>query len=92
MLLYGRDPPALQGIAQSAYDCLSYPAEVQAKLAELQDFIHANIAQAASNQKAAYDQLTSSDKGSPYSFLCLQLVSWSLLVRGMGCKVLKRSR
>jgi len=60
LLVYGRDPPALQGTTQSAYDSLSYPAVVQAKLAELQDFVHANLAQAASNQKAAYDQHTSS--------------------------------
>ena len=60
LLLYGRDPSALQGTTQFAYDSLSYPAVVQAKLAELQNFVHANIAQVASNQKAAYDQHTSS--------------------------------
>jgi len=59
LLLYGRDPPALQRISQLAYDSISYPAVIQTKLAELQDFVHANIAQAASNQKAAYDQHTS---------------------------------
>ena len=47
LLLYGRDPPALQGTTQSAYDSLSYPAVVQAKLDELQDLVHATIAQAA---------------------------------------------
>ena len=60
LLLYGRDPPALQGATQLAYDSLSYPAVIQARLAELQDFVHANTAQAAANQKSSYDQHTSS--------------------------------
>ena len=56
----GRDPPTLQGATQLAYDSLSYAAVIQARLAELQDFVDANIAPAAANQKSSYDQHTSS--------------------------------
>ena len=58
MLLYGKDPPNLHGLSQHAYDSLSYPATLQARLAELQDFVHANITQAAASQKSSYDQHT----------------------------------
>jgi len=57
-LLYGRDPPTYQPTKQVVYDSLSYPAQIQARLAELQDFVHTNIAQATGNQKSAYDQHT----------------------------------
>ena len=60
LLLYGRDPPALQGVTQLAFDSLSYPAVTQARLAELQDFVHANIAKSAANQKFLYDHHTNS--------------------------------
>jgi len=59
MLLYGKDQPNLHGLRQHAYDSLSYPATLQARLAELQDFAHANITQAAASQKSSYDQHTS---------------------------------
>jgi len=58
LLLYGRDPPTYQLSKQVAYDSLSYPTQIQASLEESQDFVHANIAQAASNQKSGYDQHT----------------------------------
>ena len=85
LLLYGRDPPALQRISQLAYDSISYPAVIQAKLAELQDFVHANIAQAAPNPKAVYDQHTSAASFKLYGYQYPQLASWSLNGRGMGC-------
>ena len=34
---------------------LSYPAHLQARLAELQDFVHINLTQAAHLQKSNYD-------------------------------------
>ena len=55
MLLYGKDPPNLYGLSQHAYDSLSYPATLQARLAELQDFVHANITQAATSQSSSYE-------------------------------------
>ena len=95
LLLYGRDPPALQGTTQSAYDFLSYPAVVQAKFAELQDFVHANIAQAAFNQKAAYDQHTNSASFKQGEPVWLSVPTAGKLEpkweSGMGCEVLKRS-
>jgi len=65
LLLYGRDPPALQGVSQLAYDSLSYLAIIQAKLAELQDFVHANIAEAASNAFNQYTSVASFKQGEP---------------------------
>ena len=41
------------------FDSLSYPAHLQAKLAELRDFVEANLTEAAHHQKCAYDQHTS---------------------------------
>ena len=41
---------------QFAFDPYIYSAKVQAKLAELQDFVHTNVTQAARNQKLHYDQ------------------------------------
>ena len=55
LLLYGRHPPSQQLQDQLAYDSLSYPAHIQSKLAELHDFVHANLTQAASSQKTYYD-------------------------------------
>ena len=37
LLLYGRDLPTYQPTKQVAYDSLSYPAQIRARLAELQD-------------------------------------------------------
>ena len=37
LLLYDRDLPTYQPTKQVAYDSLSYPAQIQARLAELQD-------------------------------------------------------
>ena len=42
------------------FDSLSYPAHLQAKHAELRDFVEANLAEAAHHQKSVYDQHTSS--------------------------------
>ena len=58
LLLYGRDPTPCQLVTQLGYDSLSYPAHLQARLAELQDFVHTNLTQAACLQKSHYDQHT----------------------------------
>ena len=58
LLLYGRHPPAHQLQQHLAYDSLSYPAHIRHRLAELQDFVHANLSQAASRQKTYYDHHT----------------------------------
>ena len=55
LLLYGREPAPCQPATQLGYDLLSYPAHLQARLSELQDFVHTNLAQAASVQKSNYD-------------------------------------
>ena len=58
LLLHGRHPPAHQLQQHLAYDSLSYPAHIRHRLAELQDFVHANLSQAASRQKTYYDHHT----------------------------------
>ena len=42
--------------SQLGYDPQSYPAHIQAKLAELQDLVHTNLSKAACSQKRNYDQ------------------------------------
>ena len=56
LLLYGRHPTPCPLATQLGYDTLSYPAQIQVKLAELQDFVHSNLTQAAHSQKCYYDQ------------------------------------
>jgi len=43
-------------VIQLGYDTLSYPAQLQAKLSELQDLVHSNLTQSAHSQKCHYDQ------------------------------------
>ena len=78
MLWYGRDPPNLHGLSQHAYDSLSYPVTLQARLAELQDFVHANITQAAASQMS-YMICTN----------CWQV--GSQIGGGMGCYICEKS-
>ena len=58
LLLYGRQPAPCPLATQLGYDLLSYPAHLQARLAELQDFVHTNLTQAAHLQKSHYDNHT----------------------------------
>ena len=65
MLLYGRHPTPYPSAAQLGYDTLSYPAQIQAKLSELQDFVHSNLTQSAQSQKCHYDQHTKQPTFNP---------------------------
>ena len=56
--MYGRNPSSTPFSKSPAFDALSYPAHLQAKFAELHDFVETNLAAAAHNQKQAYDQHT----------------------------------
>ena len=58
LLLYGRQPAPCQFATQLGYHLLSYPAHLQARLAELQDFVHTNLTQAAHLQRSNYDNHT----------------------------------
>ena len=58
LLLYGRHPSPCPMATQLGYDPQSYLAQIQARLAELQDFVHTNISKAACSQKLHYDQCT----------------------------------
>ena len=56
--MYGRNPSLSSFSLQNAFDSLSNPAHLQAKLAELQDFVETKMAATAHNQKHSYDQHT----------------------------------
>ena len=58
LLLYGRQPAPCQLPTQLGYDLICYPAHLQARLAELQDFVHKNLTQTAHLQKSNYDNHT----------------------------------
>lgn len=58
LLMYGRNPSSTPFSKSPAFDALSYPAHLQAKFAELHDFVETNLAAAAHNQKQTYDQHT----------------------------------
>ena len=59
LLMYGCNPSSTPFSKSNKFDSLSYPAHLQAKLAELHDFVEANLTEAARHQKCAYDQHTS---------------------------------
>jgi len=94
LLLYGREPPTFQRKKQLAFDPHAYSAKIQAKLAELQDFVHTNIALANRNQKL-YMTNTQAPRhlnkenlfGSPFQWQA----NWILDGRGMGCKISEES-
>ena len=44
--------------SQLGYDPQSYPAQIQARLAELKDLFHTNLSKSACSQKLHYDQHT----------------------------------
>lgn len=57
MLLYGKDPPNLRGLSQHAYNSLSHPATLQARLAEL--FTQTSHRQLLAKSHLMIDQHTS---------------------------------
>ena len=59
LLTYGRNPSLAPFSKSTAFDSPSYSAHLRAKLAELQDFVEANLAASASNQKHSYDNRAS---------------------------------
>ena len=59
LLTYGRNPSLAPFSKSTAFDSSSYSAHLRAKLAELQDFVEANLAASASNQKHSYDNRAS---------------------------------
>ena len=73
LLLYGRYPNQCQLATQFGYDSLSYPAQLQAKLSELQDFVHTNLTQAACSQKSYYDRHTKQSTFAPGDLVWLSI-------------------
>ena len=58
LLMYGCNPTSTPFSKSPAFDALSYPTHLRAKIAELRDFVETNLAAAVHNQKQAYDQHT----------------------------------
>ena len=60
VLMFGRSPQISDLSTPTAFDSASYQTQLQAKLAELQDFVECHTTQAASKQKATYDKHSTS--------------------------------
>ena len=74
LLMFGRNPAASTRFsAPTAFDTLSYPAHLQAKLAEFRDFIETNLAAAGHNQKRFYDSRTSTPSFSVGNLVWLSI-------------------
>ena len=58
LLMFGRKPSASYLGSQAAYNSNVYQDHIRDKIAELRDFVDTNLAQAATNQKVAYDSKT----------------------------------
>ena len=56
LLMYGHYPLCTPFSKSNKFDSLSYSAHLQAKLAELRNFVEANLTEAAHYQKCTYDQ------------------------------------
>jgi len=59
-LIFGCPPQITDLSIPTAFDSGSYQAQLQAKLAELRDFVESQATQAASKQKCTYDQHSTS--------------------------------
>ena len=55
-LMYGRAPQFTEFSEPNAFDPTSYQAYLQAKLAEIRDFVETNLVEAAQRQKAQFDK------------------------------------
>ena len=56
VLMFGRQPRSTQFEPRLAFDPTSYKGHMQEKLAELQDLVETNLAEAAAHQKMTYDK------------------------------------
>ena len=55
-LMFGRSPQITDHTTPTAFDAGTYQAQLQAKLAELQDFVESQTTQTANRQKSTYDK------------------------------------
>ena len=83
VLMFGREPRSNDLSPHIAFDTNSYQGYLQAKLAELQDFVEANTVQAGAAQKTAFD---SHAKLRVTLFGCQfqNLVSWEVSGKASG--------
>ena len=55
-LMYGRPPKPIPFEQLNSFDTASYPSHLQAKLAEMCDFVEANLVESASRQRINYNK------------------------------------
>jgi len=58
-LMYGRFPKPLPFEQLNSFDSTSYSSHLQAKLAEMRDFVEANLVESANRQATNYNKLSS---------------------------------
>ena len=57
--MYGKSPKPLPFEQLNSFDSISYPSHLQAKLAEMRDFVEANLVESANRQATNYNKLSS---------------------------------
>ena len=81
-LMFGRPPQSSPFCQSTAFDPNTYSAQLQAKLASLQDLVHTNISASAQQQKRQYDK-----HSHVHSFVAGDPVWLSVPTRGkLQCK------
>jgi len=65
LLLYGRNPTSYPMATQVGYDTSLCPAQIQAKLSELHDFVHSNLTQSAHLQYNQHVKRRNFSPGDP---------------------------
>ena len=75
--MYGREPKFSAFSEPVAFDPTSYQAHLQARLAELHDFVHINLSEASDHQKSEFDK-----HSKERSFVCGDPVWVSILTAG----------
>ena len=73
MMMYGRQPKHSDLLNPTAFNAQSYPAYLQDKLANLQDFVESNLAAAADQQKSSYDAHSSLRNFNIGDHVCLSV-------------------
>lgn len=56
-LMYGREPKFTAFLDSTAFDATTYQGNLQAKLAELRDFVQANLSEAATRQRTEFSKV-----------------------------------
>jgi len=71
--MFGRSPTVTPFQGHYKFDTTTYASHLQAKLQALQDFVHANLAKSAEQQKRQYDRHTTSRSFNPGDLVWLSV-------------------